>query len=96
MRRNLNNSLKNTRLSQNSGPLSKTTRLRYSNRANYYKIRIPITSKGKGKSGGARVISCVVFVEKTVFLVSIYDKSEKENISDKDLEKIIKIYNQIQ
>ncbi|AAS69137.1 type II toxin-antitoxin system RelE/ParE family toxin [Leptospira interrogans] len=55
---------------------------------NYYKIRIPIASKGK--SGGARVISCVVFVEKTVFLVSIYDKSEKENISDKDLEKIIK------
>ncbi|EMJ48243.1 PF06296 domain protein, partial [Leptospira interrogans str. UT126] len=53
-------------------------------------IRIPIASKGKGKSGGARVISCVVFVEKTVFLVSIYDKSEKENISDKDLEKIIK------
>ncbi|EMO92571.1 hypothetical protein, partial [Leptospira interrogans] len=32
---------------------------------NYYKIRIPIASKGKGKSGGARVISCVVFVEKT-------------------------------
>ncbi|EKN87848.1 PF06296 domain protein, partial [Leptospira interrogans str. 2003000735] len=57
---------------------------------NCYKIRIPIASKGKGKSGGARVISCVVFVEKTVFLVSIYDKSEKENISDKDLEKIIK------
>uniref|UniRef100_UPI000773C84F type II toxin-antitoxin system RelE/ParE family toxin n=1 Tax=Leptospira interrogans TaxID=173 RepID=UPI000773C84F len=47
---------------------------------NCYKIRIPIASKGKGKSGGARVISCVVFVEKTVFLVSIYDKSEKENI----------------
>ncbi|SOR61509.1 conserved hypothetical protein [Leptospira interrogans serovar Manilae] len=88
MRRNLNNSLKNTRLSQNSGSLSKTTRLRYSNRANYYKIRIPIASKEK--SGGARVISCLVFVEKIVFLVSIYDKSEKENISDKDLEKIIK------
>ncbi|WP_061231660.1 type II toxin-antitoxin system RelE/ParE family toxin [Leptospira noguchii] len=58
---------------------------------NCYKIRIPIASKGKGKSGGARVITCVVIVEKIVFLVSIYDKSEKENISDKDLEKIIKL-----
>ncbi|WP_061231674.1 type II toxin-antitoxin system RelE/ParE family toxin [Leptospira noguchii] len=58
---------------------------------NCYKIRIPIASKGKGKSGGARVITCVVIIEKIVFLVSIYDKSEKENISDKDLEKIIKL-----
>ncbi|WP_017851567.1 type II toxin-antitoxin system RelE/ParE family toxin [Leptospira interrogans serovar Szwajizak] len=57
---------------------------------NCYKIRIPIASKGKGKSGGARVITCVFLIEEIVYLVSIYDKSEKENISDKDLEKIIK------
>ncbi|WP_061226928.1 type II toxin-antitoxin system RelE/ParE family toxin [Leptospira interrogans] len=57
---------------------------------NCYKIRIPIASKGKGKSGGARVITCVFLIEEVVYLVSIYDKSEKENISDKDLEKIIK------
>ncbi|ONF90684.1 type II toxin-antitoxin system RelE/ParE family toxin, partial [Leptospira santarosai] len=55
-----------------------------------YKIRIPIASKGKGKSGGARVITCVFLIEKVVWLLSIYDKSEKENISDKDLEKAIK------
>ncbi|MDI7230641.1 type II toxin-antitoxin system RelE/ParE family toxin, partial [Leptospira santarosai] len=47
-------------------------------------------SKGKGKSGGARVITCVFLIEKVVWLLSIYDKSEKENISDKDLEKAIK------
>ncbi|EMY24502.1 PF06296 domain protein [Leptospira interrogans serovar Australis str. 200703203] len=57
---------------------------------NCYKIRIPIASKGKGKSGGARIITCVFLIEKVVWLLSIYDKSEKENISDKDLEKIIK------
>ncbi|WP_082281412.1 type II toxin-antitoxin system RelE/ParE family toxin [Leptospira kirschneri] len=57
---------------------------------NCYKIRIPIASKGKGKSGGARVITCVFLIEKIVWLLSIYDKSEKENISDKDLENIIK------
>ncbi|EMF91514.1 PF06296 domain protein [Leptospira santarosai str. ST188] len=59
-------------------------------RQNCYKIRIPIASKGKGKSGGARVITCVFLIEKVVWLLSIYDKSEKENISDKDLEKSIK------
>ena len=47
---------------------------------NCYKIRIAIASKGKGKSGGARVISNFVIAEETVFLISIYDKSEKENI----------------
>ncbi|XDD51141.1 type II toxin-antitoxin system RelE/ParE family toxin [Leptospira sp. WS92.C1] len=56
---------------------------------NCYKIRIPIASKGKGKSGGARVVTCVFLIDKIVYLVSIYDKSEKENISDKELQKII-------
>ncbi|KAA1289924.1 type II toxin-antitoxin system RelE/ParE family toxin [Leptospira interrogans] len=57
---------------------------------NCFKIRIPIASKGKGKSGGARVISCIFLIDKVVSLLSIYDKSEKENISDKDLEKAIR------
>jgi mRNA-degrading endonuclease RelE of RelBE toxin-antitoxin system len=46
-----------------------------------YKIRLAIKSKGQGKSGGARVITCVVSVRETVVLLSIYDKSEKEDIS---------------
>ena len=57
---------------------------------NCYKIRIAIASKGKGKSGGARVITNFIIAEKTVFLISIYDKSEKENISDKELEELLK------
>ena len=52
---------------------------------NCFKIRIAIASKGKGKSGGARVITNVIVIEETVYLLSIYDKSEKENISDKEL-----------
>lgn len=55
-----------------------------------YKIRIAITSKGKGKSGGFRVITCVKIVAGSVFLISIYDKSEKENISDKELDDLLK------
>lgn len=49
---------------------------------NCYKIRLAIKSKGRGKSGGARVITSFVIHEDSVFLLSIYDKSEKENVTD--------------
>lgn len=54
-----------------------------------YKIRLAIQSKGKGKSGGARIISHVVIKEDTVYLISIYDKSDIENIIDFELKKLI-------
>ena len=44
-----------------------------------------IASKGKGKSGGARVITCVKVIDQNVFLLSIYDKSEKGTIGDNEL-----------
>ena len=51
-----------------------------------YKNRLAIASKNKGKSGGARVITHVHIIKTTVFLFSIYDKSDQEDITDKDLE----------
>ena len=57
---------------------------------NFYKIRLAISSKGKGKSGGARIITYVKVLEMTVILTSIYDKSERNNISEKELEQIFK------
>ncbi len=48
-----------------------------------------ITSKGKGKSGGARIITYVRVVKNTVFLLDIYDKSELDSISDKELKMLI-------
>ena len=54
-----------------------------------YKIRIAIASKGKGKSGGARVITNVVVKEEIVYLLTIYDKSEKDSISDKELQELL-------
>lgn len=57
---------------------------------NCYKIRIAIASKVKGKSGGARVITNFVIAEETVFLISIYDKSEKENLTDRELDELLK------
>ncbi len=56
-----------------------------------YKIRMTITSKSKGKSGGSRVITFVKIVAGSIFLLSIYDKSDKENISDKELDYLLKI-----
>ncbi len=54
-----------------------------------YKIRLAIKSKGKGKSGGARVITCVKVVDGFVYLLTIYSKSEKDNISYKELQQLI-------
>jgi hypothetical protein len=54
-----------------------------------YKIRVAIASKGKGKSGGARMITYVRIVQETVFLLDIFDKSEQANITDKELKLLI-------
>ena len=55
-----------------------------------YKIRLAVTSKGKGKSGGARVITHLQVAGNLVYLLSIYDKSGQENISDKELIELLK------
>ncbi len=57
---------------------------------NCYKNRIAIASKSKGKSGGARVISNFVFTDATVYLLSIYDKGDKENLTNKELNELLK------
>jgi len=54
-----------------------------------YKIKLAISSKGKGKSGGARVITYLYFQEETIYLLSIYDKSEKENLKQNEIVEII-------
>ena len=57
-----------------------------------YKIRLAIVSKNKGKSGGARVISFVKIIDETVYLLSIYDKGERDSISDKEIKELLKGY----
>ena len=56
----------------------------------YYKIRMAITSKGRGKSGGARVITFVQIVKTSIFLLAIFDKADFENISDKEFKERLK------
>jgi hypothetical protein len=60
-----------------------------------FKIRLASQSKGKGKSGGFRVVTYYIVETKevqTVYLVTIYDKSEEENISKTILEELVKKY----
>ncbi|HEY9256935.1 hypothetical protein [Chitinophaga sp.] len=52
-----------------------------------YKIRMKISDKKSGKRDGARVIVKVVIIDKTVYVLSVYDKSEKSNITDDEFQK---------
>ena len=69
-------------------------------RPNVRKVRMSIASKNKGKSAGARILTyfdvLVSFQEseseesyQKIYLFSIYDKSEQENLSPKDIENLI-------
>ncbi|MBI3142949.1 MAG: type II toxin-antitoxin system RelE/ParE family toxin [Bacteroidetes bacterium] len=58
---------------------------------NCYKIRLSIASKGKGKSGGARLITHFYVAADTVYLLSIYDKSDQENISESQIKALLKL-----
>jgi hypothetical protein len=57
---------------------------------NSFKIRLSISSKGKGKSGGARVITHLYIQNTTVILLTIFDKSEQSNITDNDIRLLLK------
>lgn len=59
---------------------------------NIYKHRLAIESKGKGKSGGARIITLLVTNDNEIYLTNIYDKGELENISKNQiLDKLKKV-----
>ena len=61
---------------------------------NTYKVRMAIASKNKGKSGGARVITCNVWVDlenSQIYLLTIYDKNEQDNISKTEIEYLKKM-----
>ena len=56
---------------------------------NCFKIRLAIASKGRGRSGGARVITHFYIENETGYLLAIYNKSEQDNISDKELIELL-------
>lgn len=57
-----------------------------------HKVRMAIASKGKGKRGGARVITLIITKSDDnteIGLHYIYDKSDRETISDKEIKKVL-------
>lgn len=74
--------------------LLKNPKLGVSLGKNAYKVRLAVKRKAKGKSGGMRVISyleldLIINDLTNIFLLSIYDKSETENISNSELKNLI-------
>ena len=75
---------------------------------NAYKIRLKISSKGKGKSGGAKgyffsietiLINKITTIEDqvTVSLITIYDKADTAtNLATKELREMIKSFHKDQ
>ena len=59
----------------------------------FHKVRMSISSKKKGKSGGARVITYLAKMSgdgmHEIYLLTMYDKNEMENVSDKYLRHLI-------
>jgi len=60
--------------------------------ARLYKVRMAIATKGKGKSGGARVITYRLLITPEhieITLLTIYDKNEIDNVSDEYLQSLV-------
>ncbi|BAU52841.1 type II toxin-antitoxin system RelE/ParE family toxin [Mucilaginibacter gotjawali] len=80
-------------LSQLEQDLIQNPRLGDNYGANIYKIRLADESKGKGKSGGFRIITYLI-QENTdstdIYLITIFDKSEESSVSKDDIKEIIK------
>ena len=57
---------------------------------NRYKVRLKIASKKTGKSGGARVVTYVEIQDDEMYLLTMYDKSEIENVNDAYLDDLTK------
>lgn len=54
-----------------------------------FKIRIANSDKNSGKSAGYRLISYLKMIDNELYLMFIYDKSEMENISEKEIDSLI-------
>ena len=54
-----------------------------------YKLRLGIQSKGQGKSGGARIITCVKIVANRCYVLTIFDKSDRANLAPGELDSLL-------
>jgi len=59
--------------------------------ANLFKVRL--AGKGKGKSGGFRVVTYLIYkteISTDIYLLTLFDKSEESNISKTDLIRLVR------
>jgi mRNA-degrading endonuclease RelE of RelBE toxin-antitoxin system len=54
-----------------------------------YKVRLKIEAKKKGKAAGARVITYVHVSQEDVYLLTVYDKSDRDNLEDGEIEELL-------
>lgn len=54
-----------------------------------YKLRISISGKSSGKSFGARIIHLVISVHNKIFLLNVYDKSKKKDLTKEDTKILV-------
>jgi mRNA-degrading endonuclease RelE of RelBE toxin-antitoxin system len=73
-----------SQLEQGQQPGDKITGLGY----DAYKVRLRNPSSGRGKRGGFRVIY-YVYVAGQIFMLSIYSKTQQEDISLSDIKRAI-------
>lgn len=57
---------------------------------NLFKTRMKNSSAQRGKSGGYRLITHVNYSQRQIALIYIYSKSDLENVSEQELDEIIK------
>lgn len=55
----------------------------------FYKARIANSDKNRGKSGGYRLIALLKVVDAKIYLVYIYDKSDLQNITEEELDRLV-------
>jgi len=72
-----------------SDELKKEPTLGVSLGKNIYKIRVKNSDINKGKSAGYRVITYLISEDYEIYLITIYSKSDQENILDEEIKKLI-------
>jgi hypothetical protein len=53
-----------------------------------YKVRIANSDKKSGKSAGYRLVSYLKLTDSELYLMYIYDKSDTDNISEKQIDEL--------
>ncbi|MBF0234313.1 MAG: type II toxin-antitoxin system RelE/ParE family toxin [Desulfamplus sp.] len=53
-----------------------------------YKVRVASSDQKKGKSGGFRFIYYVIFDDNTAYMMTVYAKSKKTDLSSQDRQEI--------